>query len=393
MIISSVEDAIRSMGILIVDDNEIARAVLGAALRNRGFYNILAVESAEAALEEIKRFNTDLVILDVMMPGIDGFACCKAIRSIPWLKDLPVLIETAVTDPDLRLRAFESGATDFISNPILPDELYARVRVHLQNRKYIKTLERYKERMTQELQGASQLQASVMPKDSELGGMRSKYGLDMAFHFEPSSEIGGDFWGMKGIGAQEVALWMVDFSGHGVSAALNAFRLQAHLKEDSPLATSPGNYMTHLNAKLLQSLPVGHFATMFYGVVDMASNTLSYSCACAPNPIFVHASSGKAHVLSGKGNLLGVTEHTYATQQIEMYEGDILILYSDALIETANAAGKNLDERVLVELAVTHSEQSAEDLKKVILNYFNSFTNGVISDDFTLFVCKKIRVD
>ncbi len=161
-------DSIEGMAILIADDIGLARLLLEKSLRNRGFTNILAVESSERALEELEKFQPDIVILDVMMPGMDGFACCRTIRAIPKYKELPVLIETSMTDLSLRVKAFESGATDFISNPILPDELYARVRVHLQNRKYINELQNYKERVTQELRSAFQLQVSILPQENEL---------------------------------------------------------------------------------------------------------------------------------------------------------------------------------------------------------------------------------
>src|ERR1700733_8490262 len=120
--------------ILIVDDNEINRIFIEKTLRKRGFTRLLSVSSGEEALEKMPEFSPDMVILDIIMPGMDGFQCCAAIRQQKHYQDLPVLIQTTITDPELRVKAFEKGATDFISKPVYPDELCARVMVHLEKR-------------------------------------------------------------------------------------------------------------------------------------------------------------------------------------------------------------------------------------------------------------------
>src|SRR5262249_8149392 len=157
-----------------------------------------------------------------------------------------------------------------------------------------KELKLYKDRMTEEMSSAYELQGSILPRQGELDHALRYNRLDIASHFESSSEIGGDFWGLKPLADRRQALWIVDFSGHVVTAALNAFRLQAYLKEDSALAGLPGEYLTQLNAKLLHLLMRGHFATMFYGVIDTDTDRLSYGCACTPNPILYRTADRQA---------------------------------------------------------------------------------------------------
>ncbi|MFM9890694.1 MAG: PP2C family protein-serine/threonine phosphatase, partial [Rickettsiales bacterium] len=325
--------------ILIVEDNEISSIFLQKTLQQCGFTKLTMVSSAEEALTTLETLRPELVILDLMLPGMDGFECCSKIRAQSRFRDLPVLVQTAITEPELRVKAFQHGATDFISKPVYPQELVARVMVHLEKRHVTKILTQYRDRTARELESARLLQQSILPGRREIENIHEFCGLDVAAHYQPSSEIGGDFWGMKRLFPHQAAFWLVDFAGHGVASALNAFRLDAYLKEHSLIASRPGDYMALLNEKLLQLLQRGQFATMFYGIVDTQSDRLYYACACTPHPVIVRAETGHAQILNGCGNPMGIGIHAYATQETTFMPGDSLFFYSDALIETPNAAG------------------------------------------------------
>lgn len=378
--------------IMIVDDNEINRIFLEKMLRARGFSNLLAVASAEEALANMDMFQPEMIILDIVMPGIDGFECCELIRRQEQYKDLPVLIQTTITEPELCVKAFEKGATDFISKPVYPGELYARVMVHLEKRYSLKTLRLYKSRIELELESARQLQQAILPGSEEIGEIKRRCHLDVAYYFQPSSEIGGDFWGMKELFPHQNALWMVDFSGHGVASALNAFRLQAYLKENSQLAARPGEYMSRLNDKLLHLLLRGQFATMFYGIVDTQSSQLFYACACSPHPVILRKSTGKAELIDGSGPPLGIGMHLYQTQTINFATGDILLLYSDAFLETPNAADEYITDKDIMELLENCYGNSSEAIRDILLGYFMTHAGDALCDDLTFAVCMRSAV-
>lgn len=373
--------------ILIVDDNEINRIFVEKTLRAHGFTRLLSVAGAEEALKKMPDFNPDMVILDIVMPGMDGYQCCEAIRAQKQCRDLPVLIQTSLTEPQLRVKAFEKGATDFISKPVYAGELYARVMVHLEKRHSLKRLQLYKKRIEQEMGHARQLQMAILPGAAEIAEIERRCRLDIASYFKPSSEIGGDFWGMKNLFPHQTAFWLVDFSGHGVAAALNAFRLQAYLKESSPLAARPGEYLSHLNDKLLHLLLRGQFATMFYGIADTQSNTLFYACACAPHPIILRHATGRAEVIDGSGKPLGIGMHLYTTQTIVFSSGDMLLLYSDAFTETPNAAGEYITEEQIMTLLELHAGASSAAIRELLLDYFRKHAGNALRDDLTLAIC------
>jgi sigma-B regulation protein RsbU (phosphoserine phosphatase) len=358
-------------------------------LHKHGFSNLLAVESAEEAREKIDNFQPELMILDIELPGMNGFDYCRDIRHHPQFRDLPVLFQTASIEIDTLRKAFEVGATDFISKPVYPDELHARVNVHLQNRVYTKSLQQYQERVNNELESARMMQQSILPQPNEIHEIGQRCMLDIASYFKPSSEIGGDFWGIKTLFPQQAALWMVDFSGHGVAGAINAFRLHAYVKEHSPLSSQPGNYLSHLNDKLLHIPMRGQFATRFYAIIDTATSQLFYSFACSPQPLILRGVGGNVDMIDSSGSLLGVGMHSYITENISFYKGDTLLLYSDALVETPNAEGIYINTDDLISLLHQHQEEGANIMMKRILDHYNQHTGGLISDYLTICICKR----
>lgn len=113
--------------ILIVDDQLIGRQLLESVLFTED-YNLFFAEDGQEALDKIYEHQPDVVLLDVMMPQIDGFEVCKRVRSDAQIKDTPIILITALDDRDSRLNGFEVGANDYISKPIDRLELLARTR-------------------------------------------------------------------------------------------------------------------------------------------------------------------------------------------------------------------------------------------------------------------------
>src|SRR5512134_2394743 len=113
--------------VLIVDDNATARETLAAMLEGEG-YNLQMAKDGMQALQMLERLRPDLILLDIMMPGMDGFEVCRRIRATPALAEVPIIVLTALDDRDSLLKAIESGADDFLTKPADRRELAARVR-------------------------------------------------------------------------------------------------------------------------------------------------------------------------------------------------------------------------------------------------------------------------
>ncbi len=130
--------------ILIVDDNPVGLQHLAMILETPG-YDLVLSSSGSEALEKVKHIQPDLILLDVLMPGMDGFEVCRRLRIDPILAEVPILIVTALDDRDSRLKGLNAGADDFITKPIDPDELAARVRTILRLNRYRRLLDKQSE--------------------------------------------------------------------------------------------------------------------------------------------------------------------------------------------------------------------------------------------------------
>jgi len=119
--------------ILVVDDTPANIGILLDTLSKAG-YRVRVASDGESALEQLQYSPPDLVLLDVMMPGMDGFETCRRLRQLPKLEQLPVVFMTALSDTQDKVRAFAAGADDYITKPFQHEEVLARVRVHLTRR-------------------------------------------------------------------------------------------------------------------------------------------------------------------------------------------------------------------------------------------------------------------
>jgi phosphoserine phosphatase RsbU/P len=221
---------IRNSRILVVDDNRVNRHLLMAVLQRGGFPNVSMAEDGIDALARIEESAPDLILLDLMMPRMDGFEVCRRVRANSAWKDLPILVQSSLSSSDDRKQAFSAGATDFVTKPINATELLSRVRIHLENQALLRDLQGYRSRRQTELALARSMQERLLPPPSRLAQARTDLGLSLSAHFEPSSELGGDFWDLRRDDRNRLIVWLVDFSGHGVGAALNTFRLHAILR-------------------------------------------------------------------------------------------------------------------------------------------------------------------
>ena len=113
--------------ILVVDDVELNVELLERKLENQGFDAARAVSGAGALNASQKRL-PDLILLDVMMPGIDGFEVCRRLRADPRTAEIPIILLTALSDPEDRLRGLQAGADEFLTKPVADDVLFARIR-------------------------------------------------------------------------------------------------------------------------------------------------------------------------------------------------------------------------------------------------------------------------
>ena len=186
----------------------------------------------------------------------------------------------------------------------------------------------------------------------------------------------------------QLGIYICDFSGHGVAAALNTFRLHALISQLNKEELNPAKFLKTLNTQLNDLLPRGQFATLFMGVWDKAKKTLTYSGAGAPNPLVLV--NGKESVLHTEGMPLGISKKpTYKNYKLKLRSEDGLLLYSDALTETSNPEGKRLGLQGLKKMVLPYLKKTSANLSvKELMNAFFKFAPNPPDDDITAALIK-----
>ncbi|MDG4720243.1 MULTISPECIES: SpoIIE family protein phosphatase [Thalassospira] len=373
--------------ILIADDTMLSREIIASYLRADGFTNLVFAKDGEDAIEQAVKHDPDLIILDIIMPKLDGYGVCKALRANPDFAKTPIIAQTALEENEGRTRIFDDGATDLILKPLNKAELIARTKIHLENRLLVKQLQAYQERTRSELTLARDMQENLNPTPENYRGTGLDYGLRISATFQMSSELGGDMWGLVPIDEHRLGVYIVDFAGHGLGAALNTFRLHSLIWSDQLQDRDPAEYLEGLNRHLKGLLPVGQYATMLYGIIDRVHNTFRYASAACTSPVLGNSLTGQARYLDGSGVPLGVIRNArYETREVPFTGANFLLLYSDALIETTLDDGQFLsEEKLLSMLRETIMESQREiDLAAQIADQFMDRAPAKLSDDFTI---------
>lgn len=331
--------------ILVVDDAESSRELISTMLKRSGFWNMQFAADGVAALELIAKYRPDLVILDIQMPILDGLEVCRRLRADPVTVDLPVLIQTGMSDRETRSAVFDLGATDLLTKPLHRAELIARVRNQLQRQVTLQGLQTYVRQTEEDLQAARATQLALLPTAADQSSITAKTGICIGSYFATSAMLGGDIWGLCDLGPTHLGVYVADFAGHGMAAALNTFRLHTLLRGLQPLQGRPDRMLGEINAKLAGLLPPGQFATMFYGVIDLSADRLRYAAAGSPPALLWHAGDEQIRLLDGSGIPLGiVADAEYPIREADFPVSATLLVFSDALIENrkngAAAAGE-----------------------------------------------------
>ncbi len=255
-------------------------------------------------------------------------------------------------------------------------------------KKLTEDLEVYGDRVARELKIARETQTVLLPDMATVQSLHETHGIHVDSRFQPSSELGGDFWGLRSLDPMHAAILMVDFSGHGINAALNTFRLHALLESEKEFSGDPASFLEHLNKRLAPLLPPGQYATMFYGIMDLSRDLLVYASAATPSPLLFLPGKEQPLVGDGKGYPLGMFEESsYENRELPFPQGSSLLLYSDAITEGKTRDGDRLEERGVINVAVRCLKMAPrEQLVKSIAGELSEILRMPLADDLTI-VC------
>ena len=343
--------------LLLVEDEPTNLKVLYETLSGRG-YRLLTARSGEQALAIAVKAHPVLILLDIMMPGIDGFETCQRLKANPDTCDAAVIFLSALEEAKDKVRGLGLGAVDFISKPFDAEEVVARVETHLKIQRLERTLLRKNreladaaQRMKLELESAARVQQSFLPEAMPLVD-RARF----AWVYRPCQDLGGDYLNVFAFDEHNVGVLIVDVCGHGVASSLltvsvartlsdirgnRSLVVEASATEKSVCRISaPSDVLRRLNKLYPMDMRARLYFTCLYGVLDIDARCFRFSSAGNPGPIVVHA-DGQAETHDLPGVPIGLLpEAHYEERVLELNPGDRLYFYSDGLSEERNAKGQ-----------------------------------------------------
>ncbi len=373
--------------ILVVDDEPKNIRVLQIQLKANG-YTVLTATSGQEALEQVKADVPDLILLDIMMPKMDGFEVCRRIRGDESTQFIPVVMVTALSDKEDRIKAIEVGADDFISKPFDSHEALARVRSLVRIKQYhddlgqaYQELRAHNARLEEELQMAREVQDSLMPQ-----GITDLLGFRIVSHYTPAIVVGGDFFDLWEVERARLGVFISDVMGHGVSAAFITVFIKTIVEEMSTRTDDPGHLLKELNARFNKMISSQQymFATAFCAILDHSNQTLQYANAGHPHPFLVQRRRNICEPIGNQsiGKGLGLLpDSTYQTVHCPFDPSDGLFLYTDGAYELQNSDGEEFTPQGLQNVITQQMSQPAPVLVESVLDATNQFSDGRPKDD------------
>jgi phosphoserine phosphatase RsbU/P len=361
--------------VLVVDDAPANIHVVNEILHNS--YKVRVATNGAKALEMAAATPApDLILLDVVMPGMDGYEVCSRLKSHHGTQDIPVIFLTGQTETTDETRGFEAGAVDYIHKPFSPAVVAARVQTHLALREARQLLSRQLMALREELETARQIQLSILPREIPIIP-----GLDIAARYIPMSSVAGDFYDFIPIDEHRIGIFIADVSGHGMPAALVASMLKIALAAQSTNAGDPARVLFGLNQALCGKFQ-GHYVTAAYALIDTAKQTLSYAGAGHPPLLLRENSSGNVRSILENGLFLGYFPGTgYSAVEIPFREGDWIALYTDGVTETNDASQEQFGEAGLKTFLEEHPAGTAEQFADGLLERLAQWTGRASGQD------------
>ena len=347
--------------ILIVDDTPINIGVISGALKG-SFATKVATSGQKALAIVSEKEKPDLILLDIMMPEMDGYEVCRRLKANPDTRDIPVIFLTSQTEAEDETKGFEVGAVDYIHKPFSAAVVKARVRTHLMLREAHAQIAQQLVEINTELEMARQIQLSILPSTTP-----KITGMDIVARYIPMTSVAGDFYDFIVVDERHVGILIADVSGHGLPAALIASMLQVALTAQARHVSEPGKVLAGLNQALCGKFQ-HNFVTAAYVYVDLEKNTMNYAGAGHPPLLLWRKSTGSASQLLENGLVMGQFEEaTYDSLQVPIEAGDRFVLYTDGILETTNPAQEEFGTDRFMHFMETNNKLTAGPFADALL--------------------------
>jgi len=375
--------------ILIIDDSEYNRLLLERQLTRRG-HTVLTAGSGLQGLTYARQQRFDLIVLDLMMPEMDGRAVLAALKRDPQLRHIPVIIVSALDEIDDVVHCIEAGAEDYLTKPINTTLLYAKIDSCLERKRLRDQEQAYLMAMRYELELARRTQADFLPAT-----LPSITNWHIAAKLVSAREMAGDFYDVFHLSDQRWMFLVGDVCDKGVGAALFMALTRTLLRAFAEQAVAI-HHNDPLQAVMMTNEYIARhhhgsrtFSTIFCAVIDTSNGTMSYINAGHPPP-YIFRSAGGIETLEPTGpavGWIGNARFTVGTTLLEV--GDSLFAYTDGSIEARAADGTLFGEERLLATVTANYRNGALHLEAITQAILDYSGRQLPDDDITLLaVCR-----
>lgn len=371
--------------VLVVDDQSINRIVLKTMLTKDG-HEVLLAENGAQAVEVFERLRPDLILMDIMMPVMDGYEATSKIKELAALDFVPVIFLTAMTDEHALAKCIECGGDDFLTKPysrvILRAKIDALTRMHRLYDVVVaqrNELRFHHERLRQEHEVAERIFMNIAG--------RSGFDVpNIQYLLSPASIANGDFVlaGRTPQGRQQVMLG--DFTGHGLAAAIGALPVADVFSAMTAKGFGIVEIAGEINTKLHTKLPTGYFLAACLIEYDVEAATVSILNAGVPEVLLIPAADGEIRSWKAENLPFGIMPTDRMENNVHAFgvdTGDRLYLYSDGLVEAANREGEMFGQERL--MASLMNNRNRNELFNEVVTALQQFRQGESqADDITM---------
>lgn len=384
--------------ILVVDDNDDNRYTLTLYLDLEGYRNIEIAQDGDEAIARLETGGFDLVLLDVMMPKVGGHQVLSWLKGQARLRDLPVIMISALDEMHSVVRCIELGAVDYLLKPFNPVLLKARLTATLEKKRLRDEVNAHLARLEAELEAARRLQLAMVPQS--VPPPSAEFPIDLCASMEPAREVGGDLYDFFATTDGRLCFLVGDVSGKGMPAALFMARAKAliHIATDlmrSPdgASAAPAEIVARVNHELCRDNGDTMFVTLFLAMLAPRTGELEF-CNAGHNPPYRMNGAALAPIEGGKGIVLGVHDDAvYVTGRLSLAPGESIYVFTDGVTEAADPRGAQFsEERLEAALRAAAGRASAEIIKSVS-EAVRRFVGGTPpSDDITMLAIRRLQL-
>lgn len=361
--------------VLIVDDVKANVDVLVQALRDD--HKLSVALDGETALRSVEKTPPDLVLTDIMMPGIDGYELCRRLRASPATQDIPVMFLSSLEEVRSKTIGFEVGGNDYLTKPFEILEVKARVRSLLKAKAYSDAV---KEKIAAELAVARDIQLGILP--SNIAEITANMNLDVCAVLEPAREVGGDLYEVLRLPDGRLLVAVGDVSGKGIPASLFMAVSTTLLRSMARHFAQPDEILRQVNDALAVQNPRGMFVTLICMIIDPATGKVTCANAGHPSAVLLRAGDAPSMTLGTTGMLSGIMAGVDMERaEITMQPGDTLVLYTDGVTEAFNEENELYGDDRLIHSLRDAAGRTAEKTVATVVDAVRHHADGFPQSD------------